>query len=304
MTAAALDLHLQGGTTTVCRAWVLRRRDGMVLGFTDHDQPLTIDGIVCKADTGLNARALQQATGLSVDNSEAVGALSDDAICEADLSAGRFDGAEVRVWLVNWARPEERADLFRGTLGEVLRKGAEFRAELRGLTEPLNQVTGLAYTRTCNAVLGDGRCGFDLSQPGYFAEWEVGTLDRDQRVLEFPGAAGFDPRWFEGGRLDVLTGQAAGLWGMIRGDRQNGRARQIELWQSIRAPLAAGDRVRLTAGCDKRAATCRAKFANFLNFRGFPHIPGEDWLTAYPRSGQPADGGSRTVRDLLGEIKG
>ena len=44
--------------------------------------------------------------------------------------------------------------------------------------------------------------------------------------------------------------------------------------------------------CDKRAATCQAKFDNFLNFRGFPHMPGEDWLTAYPRGGQAHDGGS------------
>lgn len=292
MTAAGLDAHLKGGATTVCRAWTLRRRDGVELGFTDHDRALEVEGVLCKADAGLTARALQQSTGLSVDNSEAFGALSHEAIREADLAAGRFDGAEVRVWLVNWSAPEERAELFRGTLGEVVRKGAEFRAELRGLSEPLNQVTGFAYTRTCSAVLGDARCRFDLTQPGYVTARAVERIDTDQRMLEFSDLAGFDPRWFEHGRLDVLSGEGAGLWAMIRGDRPEGSTRRIDLWQSIRAPLRRGDRVRLTAGCDKRADTCRAKFANFLNFRGFPHIPGEDWLTAYPRPGQPAQGGS------------
>ncbi len=42
--------------------------------------------------------------------------------------------------------------------------------------------------------------------------------------------------------------------------------------------------MRLEPGCDKRAETCREKFDNFLNFRGFPHIPGEDWLISYPVS--------------------
>jgi uncharacterized phage protein (TIGR02218 family) len=50
--------------------------------------------------------------------------------------------------------------------------------------------------------------------------------------------------------------------------------------------------VRLEAGCDKRAETCRLKFANFLNFRGFPHLPGEDWLTAVPKAEGANDGGS------------
>jgi len=292
VTEGALDIHLAGGATTVCRAWTVTRRDGTVLGFTDHDRDLVVDGIACRAGSGLTARALQQVTGLAVDNTEAVGALSDGAISEADLSAGRYDRAEVRIWLVNWADPAARAEMFRGTLGEVVRKGAEFKAELRGLSAALNQPVGFAYTRGCSAVLGDSRCRFDLAQPGYFTERAVEEIDEDGRVLQFAELAGHDDRWFEGGRLSVLTGGAAGLATMIRSDRQVGPVRRVELWQAIRAELAPGDMVRLEAGCDKRAETCRAKFGNFLNFRGFPHIPGEDWLAAYPRDGQAAGGGS------------
>lgn len=293
MSAADLDAHLATGFTTVCRAWVVTRRDGQVLGFTDHDRDLVVEGVPCKAGAGLTARALQQVTGLAVDNSEAMGALSDAAITEADLAAGRYDAAELRVWLVNWADPTARAEIFRGTLGEVTRKGLGFRAELRGLTEPLNQPIGFAYTRGCSAVLGDGRCRFDLTQPGYFAERAVEAVEERGLVLRFADFTGYDDRWFEGGRLEVLSGAAAGLSVMVKSDRLAGAARRVELWQSLRAPLAAGDLLRIEAGCDKRAETCRVKFGNFLNFRGFPHIPGEDWLAAYPRPGQPASGGSR-----------
>lgn len=286
MSNAELDAHLASGTTTLCRAWTVTRKDGTVLGFADHDRDLDFAGVTHRAGSGLTARALQQSTGLSVDNSEALGALSDAAISETDLAAGRYDGAEVRLWLVNWADPAIRAELFRGTLGEVTRTGSEFRAELRGLAEALNQPIGLAYTRGCSAVLGDARCQFDLTQPGYFTERAVETLDRERRVLGFANFGGFDDRWFEFGRVTVLTGAATGLSAMVKSDRVQGQGRRIEVWAGLRAGLATGDLVRFETGCDKRMDTCRLKFANLLNFRGFPHMPGEDWLTAYPKSGQ------------------
>ena len=55
--------------TTIARAWMVRRADGMVLGFTDHDAVLTFEGVRFRPAHGLSARALVQATGLSVDNS-------------------------------------------------------------------------------------------------------------------------------------------------------------------------------------------------------------------------------------------
>lgn len=293
MSKEALYSHLASGSTTVCRAWTVRRRDGLVLGFTDHDRDLLVDGVSCRADTGMTARALQQTTGLSVDNSEAFGALSAAAITEADLTAGRFDGAEVQAYLVNWAAPQDFLLQFRGSLGEISRADGSFKAELRGLTELLNRPHGMAYTPGCSAVLGDGRCRFDLRQPGYFADVAVNAAD-DGRIFTFHDFASFDERWFEGGRFTPISGAASGLVGVVKIDRQTGRERRIELWQSLRAPITAGDMVRIEAGCDKSATTCRVKYSNFLNFRGFPHIPGEDWLASYPVPGRPNGGLRRT----------
>ena len=292
MTVSDLQRHLETGASTVCRVWTVWRRDGEVIGFTDHDRDLKIDGVVHRAGTGLTASAIQQGTGLAVDNSEALGALSDAAVSESDLIAGRFDGAAVRIQLVDWADTTRRHQIFRGTFGEVTRRSAQFRVELRGLSDALNQPQGLAYTRNCSAVLGDRRCRFDLSQPGYSTERTVETVDDFHQVLTFASFAGFDDRWFEFGRLEVLTGAASGLVSAVKSDRIEGAGRRIELWEGIRVPLAAGDSIRLIAGCDKRIETCRSKFANLLNFRGFPHLPGEDWLAAYPRPGQGQSGGS------------
>jgi uncharacterized phage protein (TIGR02218 family) len=291
MSGAALYAHLQGGATTVCRAWTLTRGDGMVLGFTDHDRDLLVDGVICRADTGMTARALQQTTGLSVDNSEAIGALSDASVTEGDLLAGRFDGAEVRAFLVNWAAPEERVEQFRGSLGEVVRSAGSFRAELRGLSDALNRPQGFAYHPACSAVLGDARCRFQTLQPGYFADRLVETVE-DNRVFRFTAFGGFDDRWFEYGRFEMLSGAASGLIGVVKTDRLEGTIRRIELWQSMGDDVVAGDAFRVIAGCDKLAETCRTKFANFMNFRGFPHIPGEDWLASYPVADRPKTGGS------------
>lgn len=290
----ALRAHLESGVTTLARVWAVTRCDGRVLGFTDHDRPLQFDDVAFEPGSGMTARAVLQGTGLSVDNTESYGALSAEAITEADLLAGRYDGAEVVVWLVNWASPEDRAVIFRGHIGEVSRGAGAFTAELRGLTEALGAEQGRIYHPRCAAVLGDGQCRFDLDALGYAMTAEVMAVQAET-VLHFApsDAAGFADRWFEKGRFSVLGGAAAGLVGAIKNDRvQADGFRVVELWAGLGAGVAPGDRVRLEPGCDKRAGTCRIKFENFLNFRGFPHIPGEDWLMSYPVQSGANDGGS------------
>ncbi|MBT0957056.1 DUF2163 domain-containing protein [Alphaproteobacteria bacterium KMM 3653] len=289
---ALLD-HAAGGLTSLCRCWKVERRDGVSFGFTDHDCEVSFEGTLFKADSGLVASALVQTTGLSVDNTEALGALSDASVTEADIMAGRFDGASVQAWLVNWADPEARFQLFAGSIGEVSRSAGAFRAELRGLTEALNQPQGAIYQSPCSAVLGDGKCRFNTNAAGYFATPTVAEVT-EARVFLFDGLEMFQARWFERGMLRLTSGAGAGLSGVIKNDRSRDGRREIELWAPIEAEVAVGDALRLEAGCDKQAATCRAKFANFDNFRGFPTIPGEDWLTSYPTSSNAATGGPLT----------
>ena len=284
--------HMSTGTTSVATCWEIRRRDGAVLGFTDHDADLAFGGCVFRAGTGLTARSLDRTTGLAVDNAEAVGALSDDAVTEADIAAGRYDGAEVIAYRVNWAAPEMREVLFRGSIGEIRRSGGAFEAELRGLSEALNQPVGRVYQGVCPAMLGDADCGVDLSDPALSVEATVADVAGDP-VLDLLMPAGFAQRWFERGRLEVLDGDAAGLVGWVKVDRATATGRRVDLWQRLGAGLAAGDRVQLEAGCDKRIATCREKFGNVVNFRGFPDIPGEDWIMVHPSRAGIADGGSR-----------
>jgi uncharacterized phage protein (TIGR02218 family) len=290
--AEGLDAHLASGATGVCRCWLLTRADGVQFGFTDHDRVLTFEEVVFRPESGMRAMALSQSTGLAVDNTEALGALSDAAITEADIVAGRYDGARIEAWLVQWEAPENRVLQFRGQLGDLTRSGGAFRAELRGLSELMNIATGRVYQRGCSAVLGDSACRFDLAQAGYWAEGAIVAVE-GHRVFWLSLSESFEGRWFERGRCEVLDGAAAGLVGAIKIDRIEGDLRRVELWDRLRAEIRPGDRLRLTAGCDKDMQTCRLKFGNLLNFRGFPDLPGDDWVMAHPTRVSARDGGSR-----------
>ncbi|MEO0772885.1 MAG: DUF2163 domain-containing protein [Pseudomonadota bacterium] len=277
--------HVEGGNTTICRCWAVVRRDGWTMGFTDHDMNLNFEGIDFRADTGLTAAALQQTTGLSVDNTEALGALSDAAITDEDIEAGRFDGAEVRAWLVNWADVSLRALMFRGHIGEVTRREGAFEAELRGLTDILNQPSGRVYQKNGNAVL-------DPEDPAFGLEVVIHEV-QNRQVFRFEGLEAYRDQWFQFGTLTVLDGAAMDLEGSIKRDYFEDDIRVIELWRPIRASLTAGDRVHLLAGCDNTIEAHQEKFASLLDFQGFPDLPGDDWSFSDPTRAQILDGGSR-----------
>jgi uncharacterized phage protein (TIGR02218 family) len=283
---AGLKAHLDGEATTVCNAWRVVRRDGVVLGFTDHDRDLEFDGLAYLAASGFEASETEDGNSLSAEGGDVSGGFSADAITAEDLSAGRYDGAKVEVFLVNWQETGQRLLLRTAELGEVRREGGLFRAELRRLTHKLDQVKGRIYGRQCDAVLGDARCGVNLA--AYRATATVSAVTDDMHI-EVTGLSGFAERFFRYGVLSFTSGAAAGLSADIEDHGKGAGADSLTLWLPMAAGVAAGDTLQVTAGCDKRFSTCKAKFNNRLNFQGFPHMPGSDFSYGY------ADG--QTVHD-------
>ncbi|VAW18130.1 Gene Transfer Agent FAD/FMN-containing dehydrogenase [hydrothermal vent metagenome] len=287
----ALQAHLDGGATTLALCWRIERRDGVVLGFTEHDLDLEFDGVTHKAATGFSATEISQSLGLAVDNLEAAGALSSAAITETDLASGRYDDADVRIELVNWTDVGQRALIATGSLGDVTRTRDAFTAEIRSLAHRLQQRIGRAFQYYCDADLGDSRCAVAIAGPSYTGTGAVISLVSPRRTL-VSGLGAFAAGWFAGGRLEFTSGNANGLAFEVRGHTVPSGV-EIELWAEPAVTLGSGDTFTVTAGCDKSFTTCKAKFANGLNFRGFPHIPGNDHLQSYPNSGEARlDGGS------------
>jgi hypothetical protein len=347
--SSALATHLGAGLTTLATCWRVERRDGALFGFTDHDADLVFEGVTYRARTGYQRSAIASRADLSVDDTELLGILDAAEIDAASLRAGIWDGAEVRIFLVNWTDLAQGAlRLRRGRLGEVLaRDDGTFRAELRGLAQALNVTVGELYTPECRADLGDARCRVPLRPAlranstayalGDFVRVEtdplaVGTYREQERIYECttPGTSAAAPPtfdtavnattadgtvvwtarmawtlpatvasapdlqtvvivatgeaptrpdgWFEAGVAIFETGLNAGVARDVLAWTQ--ATRTLALFLPLPFPVIAGDVLRIQPGCDKRLATCRDRFANRLNFRGEPHIPGDKGVIA------------------------
>lgn len=205
--------RIESGAAMLCHAWLLTRRDGVVMGFTDHDRDLTVDGVCCRASSGWTGGAGESRTGC-IGGLSVAGCLDDDGITPEDLEAGVYDGARVDLWRVDWERPDLGVHLWRGGVAKVRREGTGFTADIEGPLAALDRVVGRTFGRDCEAELGDGRCGVNLSA--------------------YPDMT-----------------------------------------------------------CDRRWETCVSRFGNGANFRGFPDIPGDDFLIAVPVVTGRNDGGSR-----------
>ena len=270
----ALAAHLAGEVTTLATCWRLERADGWTHGFTDHDRDLTVDGLVYVASTGFLPSAIKTGSDLSVDNLDVDGFLDDAALRPEDLTAGMFDGARIEVFLINWADLSQgRLLLRKGFLGEVKRADRRFSAEIRGLSNRLAQTAGQLYSRLCRVDLGSPECGVALASLTDVLS-VIQVIAPDTMRIETARPTGF----YTFGRLTFASGANAGAVNevMLHDDQT------LRLFTPMPRPIAAGDMISVAAGCDKTPETCHAKFGNILNFRGEPHIPGNDKVFSYP----------------------
>lgn len=283
----ALAEALAAGVTTLATCWRLRRRDGTVLGFTDHDRPLVYAGVTHAAATGFAASEAVARADLSVGGLEVDGALTADVLTAADIEAGLYDDAAVEIDLVDWTDPGRRLRLGHGVVGEITRLDGAFRAEIRSAAHALDATRGRLFQHRCDADLGDARCGVTLAPRSATV-----TGSTDRRRLFLAGLDDVADGRFDRGTLAFVSGACAGRSSEIKVHRVDAGVVEIELWRTMSEPIAPGDGVSLTLGCDKLFETCRDRFANAAAFRGFPHIPGNDFLVASPASGGPNDGGA------------
>jgi uncharacterized phage protein (TIGR02218 family) len=286
---AGLQAHLDRGTTTLAWCWLIARRDGVVLGFTDHDRSLTFGGTEFEPESGFAASELRVGVDLAVDAQDAEGVLSSDRITETDILDGRWDDAEVEVWRVNWQEVSERVLMRRGAIGQIRRGRLAFAAEVRSLAHVLGQTVGRTFQATCDAALGDVRCGVDLDDDAFRGAGSVITLVGD-RGFTASGLGSFAGGWFALGTLDWTSGGNAGRRAEVAGHTRAGGTVTITLLEAPVRPVETGDDFTIRSGCDKRIETCGSRFANVANFRGFPHIPGQDAVLRYARTGGGHEG--------------
>ena len=261
---------------TVATFWRVERRDGLALGFASHDRDLWFDGLLHHAAPGMVPSAIRRTIMVEPDSAEMQGALDHAAIRADDLAAGRFDGAAVRVGLVDWETGESEV-LFAGTIGGVGQQGERFTAELLSAKAALDRELVPRTAPTCRAAFCGPGC--TLSAARFTYEARVEASDGERNAVRLTGAPALDLLLW--GELRWIDGPAAGIAAGIVG--------QDGVWTILDRALPAivppNTRVLVGEGCDHTLETCATRFANAINFQGEPFLPGNDLLTRY---GNPA----------------
>jgi len=288
---ASLQSHLDTRQTTLAWCWKIERRDGVVMGFTNHDRDLTFDSVTYEASTGFLGTEIESQLGMNVDNMDVYGAVDSDNISEADIEAGRYDNADVTVFLVNWENVSDRLLMKKGNIGNVRRGQVLFEAEVRGNSHYLQQTRGRLYNYKCDALLGDSRCSKDVSGASFTGSGTVSSTDGASSLVA-TGLDSFSSDWFSRGKLTFTSGLNNGLAREVKVHVNSNGIVTISLWEPFPFTVAVSDTFSIVAGCNKLFKTCKAKFNNANNFRGFPHVPGPSTITSYVNSGDPnLDGG-------------
>lgn len=280
-----LQAFLDAGETTMVHCWKVTRNDGVVQGFTEHDCDLTFGAVIYQASSGFTASQIEASLGLSVDNLSAEGVLTSESINEDDLASGLYDDAAVELYWVNFENVAQRLLLAKGYIGQVSRGEIAFTAELRSLTQRLQQKTGRSYQRTCDAILGDKRCKVALSS--FTSSGAVAAVS-ENRNLSVTGLSNNTDGFYSLGVVTFTSGGNNGLRFEVKSHSVN----SIVLWERPPFPIAVNDTFSVVAGCDKLIATCHSKFNNSLNFQGFNLIPGSDYISVYASRDGSQKGGS------------
>jgi uncharacterized phage protein (TIGR02218 family) len=255
----------------------LLRADGVAIGFTSHDEPVAVDGLVYLPKPGLLPSAVVHEASFAADSMAIDGMIDSALVTEADLDLGRWRGARLTLFLCDWETPAAgRLVLARGAIGEIYRTGpasaAQFGLELLSDTAGLRMAGAPLVSPLCRADLGDDRCGVDMDSRwidrAVFAGY-ADTLTLDRAVPE--------PDRFAHGTGLLLSGPAAGVRRRILGIE----GLLVHLGEPIAGCNPAGSGVRLFEGCDRRFTTCANRFGNAPAFDGEPHVPGNDAMLRY-----------------------
>lgn len=275
--STALQSHLNGELTTLTYLVKITRTDGVVKGFTTHDQNMAIGGVTYKADGALTPSALQSAATLNTDAMEVTGILDSTDIIDADIAAGLYDHARVDVYACNWADVTQgTVQLRRGWIGQVARQSQHYTAELRGLHDLLQRPFGNTYTPECRFDLGDSHCTVNIAALTISGSVTSATDNATFTDTSQTAATG----WYNYGKLTWTGGANTGL--SIEIKNWDLPSHTFSLWLPMPHAITAGDGYTLYPGCDKRFATCTGKFSNGTNFGGFPYVPGIGNILKYP----------------------
>jgi len=288
--SADMQAHIANEVTTLCKCWILETRVGEKIGFTDHDTDILLEGVLCERDAGIEGSDVEERIGLNVNTSEISGALSSEFITETDIDIGKYDGARITSYVVNWKDSRQYMLDHVALAGEITREDSHYRIELRSLSSFLEQTKGYHFIRRCQADLGDKRCKVSLDKHAFRTDGTVNeTLS--EFIIRVDGIEQYEGNWFRGGLLTWKTGLNINRSIEVTEHIKSEGSIVLHFWKPLPESVQQFDAFELRVGCDKEFATCKEKFANAINFQGFPHMPGNKFILNHAGNSGEFDGG-------------
>jgi len=270
---------LKRSNLRLCLCWRIETMDGNVLGFTEHDKEIVVDGETYTPTNAFSSSAMKADASMSVNNINVVALMSDE-ITEEDLHAGRYDDAMVRIFYVQWDQPNLGIlPLMNCQFGEIKFFDGEFETELRSRMQRLQQDMGRVYNLECDAILGDDRCRADLSiYPDHVGS--ISAINEANRTIIYDQSLDALEGFYQYGLLTFTSGKNTGRAIEVRGNLGNA----IILIEPPAFRVQKGDEFTLQVGCDHTPETCKSRFNNYVNYRGFPDMPTEQTATETPNA--------------------
>lgn len=261
----------QDELTTLTFCLTMERCDGAGLAVTSHDRAFQVDQALFEPSPLFTPGAVTRSAKLDSNATEIEGALESSALRSTDLSSGRWDGARTCLTSVSWHDSTGEVVLARGQLASTLVSERGFSAELTGAASELDAKPFPTTSPECRAVLGSKQCRVDLAGRRRRAR----VIEAQGEIIRLDSQFGED---FLFGEVRWVSGANTGLRNTILRVEDG----CVYLRERPRLLVEPGDRLVATQGCDKRLQTCAGRFKNVINFRGEPHLPGNDFLTRYP----------------------
>jgi len=272
----AMLAHIAQENTNLALCWSMILMDESEFYYTDSDKPIEYDGNTYQPYAAIVPSATSTTSNLAVDNMEVTLAWDGDLATETEIRGGRFDFATMNIFFVNYDDPDGMGTIpiLKGKLGEIIIEDNLVRVDIRGMTQYLQQRMGELYSIGCQATFGDSRCKVDAGDPIYTKAFSVDSVDpvhpkRKFNILEVLGVA---DGYFTGGYIHWLGGTNKNTKMDIKVYFESGQA--VELYEPLIRDIQPGDSGNIIVGCDKKFETCKTKFDNMINFRGFPHLTG------------------------------
>jgi len=267
--------HFGQEVTTIATCWRIERRDGTVLGFTNHDETISYNGVDYSPFSSAGISDLEQMADTEADNVDIEIAFDSEYITKTDVQLGLYDNAAMHVFLINYKDTTQGiVQLISGRLGEAEVKEYGGKAEMVSIGHALLNRIGRTYEYRCDAVFGGAKCGVDAE-----ALQVNGTVTAvTDRAIFTDSSRSEDDDYFNYGLIEFTSGANNG-WTREVKDFGSG---QFTAFARFPYDISIGDTFTATPGCDKYPDTCKDRYDNFINFRGFPHLPGRDEITRYP----------------------